>query len=40
MENSFTEEISKTNHSGYVFNSKLSSKRLVLDDFGFSQVQI
>lgn len=28
------EEISRTNHSGYVFNSKLSSREATFDDFG------
>lgn len=30
----FSEEISRTNHSGYVFNSKLSSREASFDDFG------
>lgn len=34
---SITEEISKTNHSGYVFNSKLSSREASFRDFGFIQ---
>lgn len=33
----FEEEISRTNHSGYVFNSKLSSREASFNDFGFSQ---
>jgi outer membrane protein len=35
---SISEEISRTNHSGYVFNSKLSSREASFDDFGFSQM--
>uniref|UniRef100_UPI004048D93B TolC family protein n=1 Tax=Aliarcobacter sp. TaxID=2321116 RepID=UPI004048D93B len=35
---SLSEEISRTNHSGYVFNSKLSSREASFDDFGFSQM--
>ena len=35
---SITEEISKTNHSGYVFNSKLSSREASFRDFGFAQM--
>ena len=35
---SLSHEISKTNHSGYVFNSKLSSREATFDDFGFSQM--
>lgn len=35
---SITEELSRTNHSGYVFNSKLSSREATFRDFGFSQV--
>ncbi len=34
---SITEEISRTNHAGYVFNSKLSSREATFRDFGFSQ---
>ncbi len=33
---SIEEEISRTNHSGYVFNSKLSSREATFDDFGFT----
>jgi outer membrane protein TolC len=33
-----SEEISRTNHSGYVFNSKLSSREASFRDFGFAQV--
>ncbi|MDZ7818307.1 MAG: TolC family protein [Aliarcobacter sp.] len=33
-----SEEVSRTNHSGYVFNSKLSSREASFRDFGFSQV--
>jgi outer membrane protein len=33
-----SEEISRTNHAGYVFNSKLSSREASFRDFGFSQV--
>jgi outer membrane protein TolC len=33
-----SEELSRTNHSGYVFNSKLSSREASFDDFGFSQM--
>lgn len=32
-----SEEISRTNHSGYVFNSKLSSREASFNDFGFSE---
>ena len=32
---SITEEISKTNHSGICFNSKLSSREASFRDFGF-----
>ena len=32
-----SEEISRTNHSGYVFNSKLSSREASFDDFGFNE---
>ena len=35
---SLSHEISRTNHSGYVFNSKLSSREATFDDFGFSQM--
>lgn len=35
---SISEEISRTNHAGYVFNSKLSSREASFRDFGFSQV--
>ena len=35
---SITEELSRTNHSGYVFNSKLSSREASFRDFGFSEV--
>jgi len=31
---SFEEQINRTNHSGYVFNSKLSSREASFDDFG------
>lgn len=31
-------EVSRTNHSGYVFNSKLSSREATFRDFGFSQM--
>lgn len=34
---SITEEISRTNHAGYVFNSKLSSREATFRDFGFAQ---
>ena len=34
---SITEELSRTNHSGYVFNSKLSSRGATFRDFGFVQ---
>ncbi len=33
-----TEEFSRTNHAGYVFNSKLSSREATFRDFGFAQV--
>ena len=33
---SIEEEISRTNHSGYVFNSKLSSREATFNDFGFT----
>ena len=35
---SLSHEISRTNHSVYVFNSKLSSREATFDDFGFSQM--
>ena len=35
---SLSHEISRTNHSGYVFNSKLSAREATFDDFGFSQM--
>lgn len=35
---SLNSQISKTNHSGYVFNSKLSSREATFKDFGFSQM--
>ena len=34
----FSEEISRTNHAGYVFNSKLSSREASFDDFGFNEM--
>ncbi len=34
-----SEEISRTNHPGYVFNSKLSSREASFDDFGALQFQ-
>lgn len=34
---SITEELSRTNHAGYVFNSKLSSREATFRDFGFAQ---
>jgi len=34
---SFDEQINRTNHSGYVFNSKLSSREASFDDFGAGQ---
>ena len=34
---SLSEEISRTNHSGYVFNSKLSAREASFRDFGFIQ---
>ena len=34
---SLSEEISRTNHAGYVFNYKLSSREATFKDFGFSQ---
>lgn len=36
---SITEELSRTNHSGYVFNSKLSSREATFNDFGAGQFQ-
>lgn len=33
-----SEEISRTNHAGYVFNSKLSSREASFDDFGFNEM--
>ena len=36
---SLTEELSRTNHSGYVFNSKLSSREATFNDFGAGQFQ-
>ena len=35
---SLTEEVSRTNHAGYVFNSKLSSREASFDDFGFNEM--
>ena len=35
---SIAEELSRTNHSGYVFNSKLSSREATFDDFGFNEM--
>ena len=35
---SVAEEISRTNHSVYVFNSKLSSREASFDDFGFNEM--
>ena len=35
---SLAEELSRTNHSGYVFNSKLSSREATFDDFGFNEM--
>ncbi len=35
---SVTEELSRTNHSGYVFNSKLSSREATFNDFGFNEM--
>ncbi len=34
---SISEEMSRTNHSGYIFNSKLSSREASFRDFGFIQ---
>jgi outer membrane protein TolC len=34
---SFEEQINRTNHSGYVFNSKLSSREASFNDFGAGQ---
>ena len=36
---SITEELSRTNHSGHVFNSKLSSREATFNDFGAGQFQ-
>lgn len=36
---SIEEEISRTNHSGHVFNSKLSSREATFNDFGAGQFQ-
>ena len=35
---SLSHEISRTNHSGYVFNSKLSAREASFDDFGFNEM--
>lgn len=35
---SISEEFNRTNHAGYVFNSKLSSREASFRDFGFAQV--
>ena len=35
---SLNSHVSKTNHSGYVFNSKLSSREATFRDFGFTQM--
>ena len=35
---SISEEFNRTNHAGYVFNSKLSSREATFKDFGFSQM--
>lgn len=35
---SISSEVSRTNHAGYVFNSKLSSREVTFRDFGFSQM--
>ncbi|MEV9593435.1 TolC family protein [Aliarcobacter butzleri] len=35
---SISSEVSRTNHAGYVFNSKLSSRGATFRDFGFSQM--
>ena len=35
---SIAEELSRTNHSGYVFNSKLSSREATFNDFGFNEM--
>lgn len=35
---SISQEYSRTNHSGYVFNSKLSSREASFRDFGFAQM--
>ena len=34
---SFEEQINRTNHAGYVFNSKLSSREASFNDFGAGQ---
>jgi len=34
---SFEEQINRTNHAGYVFNSKLSSREATFNDFGAAQ---
>ena len=36
---SFEEQINRTNHSGYVFNSKLSSREASFNDFGAGEFQ-
>lgn len=36
---SVVEELSRTNHSGYVFNSKLSSREATFNDFGAGEFQ-
>ena len=33
-----TEEFNRTNHAGYVFNSKLSSREATFNDFGFNEM--
>lgn len=33
-----TEEFNRTNHAGYVFNSKLSSREASFNDFGFNEM--
>lgn len=35
---SISSEVSRANHAGYVFNSKLSSREATFRDFGFSQM--
>jgi hypothetical protein len=35
---SIINETNRTNHSGYVFNSKLSSREATFKDFGFAQM--